>query len=484
LDRGEFSPDPSWYWSFHHRVEAERGLDAREDLFRPGIFRTRLEPGETVILTVSAATDTVQRTSTLARVRSSNLIAPAQTPPDPPKWIHRLRLAADQFIVRRATGTTAHDDGATVIAGYPWFSDWGRDTMVALPGLMLATGRTAEAASILRTYATYLSQGMLPNRFPDAGEAPEYNSVDASLWYFHAIAVYAEETGDDQLLRELYPALQEIIDWYRRGTRYGIHQDHTDGLLYAGELGIQLTWMDAKVGDRIITPRTGKPVEVNALWHHALEKMAGWAAMLEDSPGAALYRAEAAKVVTSFSNAFWFEQGNYLYDVVAGPEGAPDAHGMRVDPTLRPNQIFAVSLGMNLLPSVRARAVVDACARDLLTPVGLRSLSPRDPRYCGTYSGGPGERDSVYHQGTVWSWLLGPFALAHYQVYGAVDHALALVKGMASHLDEACLGTISEIFEGNPPHLPRGCFAQAWSVGETYRAWHQLERRVRDPNHG
>jgi predicted glycogen debranching enzyme len=484
VDRGEFLPDPSWYWHFHHRAEAERGLDAEEDLFRPGIFRVQIEPGETVILTASAATDGGQRIRARVRVRSSNAIAPAQPTPDPPNWIGRLRFAADQFMVARAAGSGAPDEGATVIAGYPWFSDWGRDTMVALPGLMLATGRVAETAAILRTYARYLSQGMLPNRFPDGGAAPEYNSVDASLWYFHAIAVYVEETHDQELLRELYPALREIIDWYKRGTRFGIHQDTADGLLCAGEPGVQLTWMDAKVGDRVVTPRIGKPVEVNALWHHALKRMTDWATTLEDTSGAALYGAAAAQVATSFSSAFWFERGSHLYDVVEGPEGTPDAHGRRVDSTVRPNQIFAVSLGSNLLSVERARAVVDTCARDLLTPVGLRSLSPRDPRYCGTYSGGPGERDSVYHQGVVWSWLLGPFALAHYRVYGQVDHAMALLESMASHLDEACLGTVSEIFEGNPPHRPRGCCAQAWSVGEIYRAWRYLSSDAARDNHG
>jgi predicted glycogen debranching enzyme len=477
VDRGEFSPSQSWYWHFYHRAEEERGLDAVEDLFRPGVFRMSLDPGDTVIFT-AAADGEVASQATVADIRRDTPIclSPAMMASDTPEWIRRLAFAANQFIVQRGRASGGAHEGMTVIAGYPWFSDWGRDTMIALPGLMLATGRTTETAAILRTYADHLSQGMLPNRFPDNGEKPEYNSVDASLWYFHAIAAYVDATHDQHLLSELYPALQEIIGWYRRGTRYGIHQDPADGLLHAGEPGVQLTWMDGKVGDWVVTPRIGKAVEVNALWHHALERMGAWANTLGDPDGAAMHLEEASKVAASFADAFWFERGNYLYDVVDGLEGTLDAKGRRKDPSLRPNQIFAVALATNLLQAQRARAVVDTCARELLTPVGLRSLSPRDPRYCGTYSGGPRERDSIYHQGVVWSWLLGPFALAHYQAYSDANHAKALLEGIASHLDEACLGTISEILEGSPPHRPRGCMAQAWSVGETYRAWHYLER--------
>jgi len=474
IDRGQFSSSPDWYWNFRYRIEAERGLDALEDLFRPGVFRARLKPGETVTLIATAETEAPETPSvSLERDRSRRHALLRAAPAEAPTWIRGLTLAADQFIVKRA-GAEGESDGTTVIAGYPWFSDWGRDTMIALPGLALATGRTADAASILRTFASHVSQGMLPNRFPDRGETPEYNTVDANLWYFHAVAAYVDATGDHALLRDLYPTLRDIVDWHRRGTRFSIHVDPVDGLLYAGEPGVQLTWMDAKIGDWVVTPRIGKPVEINALWHYALVSMAKWAHLLNDARAAADYERAAREVAAAFLKSFWFDAGGYLCDVVDGPNDALDAGGRRADMSLRPNQIFAVSLGTNLLDAQRARAVVDVCARHLLTPVGLRSLSPEDPRYAGSYSGGPRERDAVYHQGTVWNWLLGPFVLAHYRVYGDADHAMALLAGLAAHLDDACIGTISEIMDGNSPHTPRGCFAQAWSVSETLRAWHVL----------
>ncbi len=498
VDRGEFTPAADWYWRFLHRAEMERGLDATEDLFRPGTFRVRLSPGETVTFIATADSqvpgvrgpgsrfaDTAPELSASAfeADRERRLALMAAAPPDAPEWIRQLTLAADQFIVKRsasdaATGGNADSTvaGTTVIAGYPWFSDWGRDTMIALPGLALATGRTTEAASILRTFARHTSQGMLPNRFPDGGEPPEYNTVDAGLWYFHAISAYLEATKDQALLRDIYPTLREIIQWHQRGTRYSIQVDPTDGLLRAGEPGVQLTWMDAKIGDWVVTPRIGKPVEINALWHYALACMARWAAELDDRTASVAYEGAAERVAAAFSDTFWFEQGGYLYDVVDGPDGEIDSRGRRVDSSLRPNQIFALSLGTDLLDSRRARAVVATCSRELLTPVGLRSLSPSDPRYAGVYTGGPRERDAVYHQGTVWSWLLGPFALAHYRAYGNPDHALSLLNPLAAHLDEACLGTVSEILDGDAPHAPRGCFAQAWSVSETLRAWHLLRR--------
>jgi predicted glycogen debranching enzyme len=474
-DRGEFNETADWHWQFKHRVESERGLDSSEDLFRPGVFTLSLEPGEAATLIVSADDD-VPELSALSldrEIRRRRELARA-TPPDAPEWVQRLTLAADQFVVRRHTLQDT-PDGTTVIAGYPWFSDWGRDTMIALPGLTLATGRSTDAASILRTFAGHVSQGMLPNRFPDNGEVPEYNTADATLWYFHALQAYVEATADETLLQEIYPVLKEVVDWHRRGTRYSIHADPRDGLLCVGEPGTQLTWMDAKIGDWVVTPRAGKPVEINALWHYALVQMTQWTRRVNDKDSAT-YAAMAQQVKQSFERSFWFEEGAYLHDVIDTPEGAPDATGRRVDASLRPNQIFAISLGTDLLTSDRARAVVDACSRELLTPVGLRSLSPRDPRYASVYSGGPRERDAVYHQGTVWGWLLGPFALAHYRVYGNADHAISLLSGFESHLDEGCLGTSSEIFDGATPHKPRGCFAQAWSVSETLRAWHVLTR--------
>jgi len=474
IDCGRFCPGGEWYWQFRHRLEAERGLDALEDLFRPGVFRARLAAGETVALSLTAEPEEPEAAGSalereLARRRSLLRAAPEPAPP----WIRQLTLAADAFIVRRA-GAHGQTAGTTVLAGYPWFGDWGRDTMIALPGLALCTGRTAEAASILRTFATHASQGMLPNRFPEGGEAPEYNTADATLWYFHAVAAYLESSADRALLRDLYPVLADIIAWHERGTRYSIHLDRADGLLHAGEPGVQLTWMDAKFGDWVITPRIGKPVEINALWHFALTQMASWARVLGDPGAAAGYARAAARVAATFAEAFWFEAGGYLYDVIDTPDGEPDERGRRVDRSLRPNQIFAISLGSELLNAQQARAVVDCCSRELLTPVGLRSLSPHAAQYAAHYSGGPRERDALYHQGTIWSWLLGPFALAHYRVYGNAEHACALLAGLAPHLGEACLGTISEIFDGDAPHQPRGCFAQAWSVAETLRAWYVL----------
>jgi predicted glycogen debranching enzyme len=461
IDRGDFCPSPEWYWRFLHREESARGLDAVEDLFRPGVFRALLAPGETLTL-VASAEDAVDAHAASAADHIERQRALLRTIGNAPAWIGRLALAADAFLVRRASA------GATVIAGYPWFSDWGRDTMIALPGLTLTTGRAPEAALILRTFGAHASQGMLPNRFPDAGSEPEYNTADATLWYFHALRAYLDATGDRQLLAELYPLLKEIIHWHRAGTRYGIQVDAADGLLHVGEPGVQLTWMDARVGDWVVTPRSGKPVEINALWHLALESMAHWAAAAGDAEGAADYGRAAAQVAAVFAPSFWYEPGGYLYDVIDGDGGA--------DASLRPNQILALSLGTELLDARRARSVIDVCARELLTPVGLRSLAPNDPRYIGRYQGDVLARDAAYHQGTVWSWLLGPFALAHYRVHRDAAWACALLIGLARHLDEACLGTISEIFDGEPPYLPRGCFAQAWSVGETLRAWHVLTR--------
>ena len=481
LERGQFRADVEGYWNFRHRLEAERGLDADEDLWRPGVFTAELRPGESVTFTVSAEAEASQ--PQLARELERQQALLYSLPPSAPLWVRRLVLAADQFIVaRESAGATNVSDasgdgrrGLSVIAGYPWFGDWGRDTMIALPGLAIATGRLGEAASILRTFAQHLSQGMLPNRFPDDGEAPEYNTVDATLWYFHAIAEYQAASNDLGLVRELYPSLCEIIEWHQRGTRYGIKVDPVDGLLCAGEPGVQLTWMDAKVGDWVVTPRTGKAVEINALWHFALLQMHRWATALGDLVAARRFQEAAKRVAESFAAAFWCEHTGGLYDVVDGPEGAL-VNGRRVDASIRPNQIFAVSLGTNLLPVQQQRAVVDTCARLLLTPVGLRSLAPDDPAYVPHYLGGPWQRDGSYHQGTVWSWLLGPFVIAHQQVYGDPAYAQALLAGMVPHLDEACVGSISEIFDAQAPHTPRGCFAQAWSVAETLRAWHRLAR--------
>jgi predicted glycogen debranching enzyme len=462
-DRGTCVLAQDWHWNFKHRAESDRGLDDTEDLFRPATFTMTLAAGETGTMTLTASDAEPLpgvRAFEQERARQAALLHLAGTDTEP---FRQLVLAADQFIVERRTTTSA---GNTVIAGYPWFGDWGRDTMIALPGLTLTTGRPEIAANILRTFAAFVSDGLLPNRFPDGAEAPEYNTVDATLWYFVAIDEYVHATGDRKLLEELFPVLRSIVQWHQRGTRHGIRVDEHDGLLRAGENAVQLTWMDAKIGDWVVTPRVGKPVEINALWFNSLSIMRDFARQLGDSDAAREYASASERVARSFNERFWYAEGGYLYDVVDGPEGD--------DPSLRPNQLFAISLRHPLLENGHAKAVVDKCLHELWTPVGMRSLAPTDARYAARYTGTPYERDAVYHQGTVWSWLLGPFAIAHYRVYDDRPAALALLDGIAAHLRDGCVGQVSEIFDAEAPFAPRGCFAQAWSVAETLRAWSQI----------
>ncbi|WP_411871196.1 amylo-alpha-1,6-glucosidase [Vulcanococcus limneticus] len=381
-------------------------------------------------------------------------------------WVRQLVLAADQFVVAR-TGAGEGEAGQTLLAGYPWFGDWGRDTMISLSGLTLATGRPAIAARILRTYAAHLSAGMLPNRFPEGGEPlgeHDYNTVDATLWYVEALRRYHEATGDTALIRELFPHLRQIVEAHCRGTRHGIRRDPVDGLLSAGAEGLQLTWMDAKVNGEVITPRRGKPVEVNVLWYCALRCLARFAPLCGEAaePYAAL--AEQARV--GFQR-FWNPQTGCCFDVLDGPGGNHEA-------AVRPNQLLAVALTDQLLSAQQARQLLEICGQRLLTPMGLRSLDPRDPRYVGHYGGGPVARDQAYHQGTVWGWWLGPWALAQARVQGSPQPALQWLEAIGDHLAAAGLGSISEIFDGDPPHAPRGCIAQAWSVAEVLRAWTEL----------
>jgi predicted glycogen debranching enzyme len=340
--------------------------------------------------------------------------------------------------------------------------------MIALPGLTLETGRLAAARSILTTFARFVDRGMLPNRFPDAGETPEYNTADATLWYVEAIRAYHAVTEDDGLLKELLPVLRSIFVCHRDGTRYGIRQDPRDGLLAAGEPGVQLTWMDARVGDWVVTPRIGKPVEINALWYNALRAMAGFARRLGEAAGE--FDEQASWVAASFDR-FWNAGDGWCFDVVDGPDGD--------DPSLRPNQILAVSLPFTPLRSERQRAVVDACARWLVTSYGLRSLARFHPAYQGRYGGDQRARDGGYHQGAVWSWLLGPFALAHYHVHGDAEAARSFLRPLADHLADHGLGSIAEIFDGDAPFTPNGCIAQAWGVAETLRAWQALGAPLR-----
>ncbi len=457
-----------WYHGFELAAERERGLDARDDHLHVGAFRRVLAPGATLTLCLSieVAPSLDGGAAWRRRTQHEEQLLDHWRKAHPvirkaPAWVQHLVLAADQFVVRRPLP----DDpaGMSVIAGYHWFGDWGRDTMISLPGLSISTGRPEVAKRILTTFARFVDQGMLPNRFPDAGETPEYNTVDATLWYFEAIRAYHAATGDDGLLDDLFPALEEIIRWHRQGTRYGIAMDRRDGLLRSGEPGVQLTWMDAKVGDWVVTPRTGKAVEINALWHNALRVMIAFSRRLGRPVKA--WESLAGQAQAGFAR-FWNEQAGYCYDVLDGPDGNDEA--------LRPNQILAVSLATSPLSPNQQRQVVDACARHLLTSFGLRSLAPDHPQYRGRYGGGPWERDAAYHQGTVWGWLLGPFALAHLRVYKDLETALAFLQPLAHHLCDYGVGSIAEIFDGDAPFAPRGCIAQAWSVSETLRAWMEI----------
>ena len=471
---GSFTSDNTWFEHFFHRVEAERGFDdAESDLYVPGTFTVTLQPGETWTLVLSAEpfpNMDVESALEAARQRQRELLHRAAADAADPV-VQQLVLAADQFIVARSDGTRNGQllsDGKTVIAGYHWFADWGRDTMIALPGLTLTTGRPEDAAGILRTFARYVADGLLPNNFPDsAGVIPGYNTVDATLWYAHAIRAYHEATGDGELINELLPVLRDIADKHIAGTRYQIHVDPTDGLLYAGESGVQLTWMDAKIGDWVITPRIGKPVEINALWYNLLRTLAAFLRARGDAT-VDRYDRLADQAHDSFRRRFIRSDVEHLADVIDGPDGD--------DWTLRPNQVFAAALTYPLLDGDTIRRVVDSTARALLTSYGLRSLDPNNPAYKGTYTGTPAARDSVYHQGPVWTWLLGAFVEAHYRVYGDKAAALALLRPIEHHLRDACLGSVSEILEGDPPHLPRGCIAQAWGVAEVLRVWRWLEK--------
>ncbi|MGR9115661.1 MAG: amylo-alpha-1,6-glucosidase [Gammaproteobacteria bacterium] len=467
--QAEFTFDSAWVRQLKHRIESERGFDDTEDLLRPGYFSLTMNEGDeaTVVLSdeVTASADYQYVIDEIHSKRKSLLQA---LPESAPCWIKQLTLAASQFVVDRYQD--GYPAGTTIIAGYPWFTDWGRDTMIALPGLTLALGRFDIAASILRTFADHLSAGLLPNRFPDQGTVPVYNTADATLWYIQALAQYLKYGGDISLAKELFPILADIIDWHRTGTRYGIKVDPRDGLLMAGEVDVQLTWMDAKVNDWVVTPRIGKCVEINALWYNALMFMADLAAPFGYPALADDYSRSALQVKNSFQR-FFNEAQDSLYDVIDGPEGELKSDGKRYDARLRPNQLFAVSLPHSPLRERQQKAVVDLCARELLTSFGLRSLAESELGFVAYYQGDLEQRDAAYHQGTVWAWLIGPFIDAHFRVYRDADKALSFLEPFRQHLSSACLGQISEIFDAEPPFTSRGCFAQAWSVGEILRVW-------------
>lgn len=447
---------PRWFNNFTYQVEAYRGLDYSEDLFNHGVFTLSLKKGDTVGIIIST-NDPVQKDAFILLANEKLRREALLNNQSADETMRSLLLAADQFIVKR------DETLKTVIAGYHWFTDWGRDTMISLPGLTLCTGRFEDAKKILGAFANSVSQGMLPNRFQDYGEAPEYNNVDGTLWYFIAVYKYLQSTNDKKfVLQQILPVLKDIMEWHHKGTRYHIHEE-SDGLLYSGEPGVQLTWMDAKVGDWVVTPRIGKAVEIQALWYNALCIYAELLLLNKEKEPATIYEQKAALVKKNFIQQFYNEATGYLYDVIDGDVK---------DDALRPNQLFAIGLPFALVNDVTiAGNVLKITAEKLYTPVGLRSISPDDSHYSGVYGGDAWHRDAVYHQGTVWSWLLGPYIDAVMIVYGdkGKKKAEEIISAFKYHLGEACIGSVSEIFDGDAPHHPRGCVAQAWGVAEIIR---------------
>jgi predicted glycogen debranching enzyme len=448
--RAQLVRDACWYYSTEYLAELDRGLDFREDLWKLGTLQIEIGPEHPVFVAATIGPrrfDEQEVANLSAGIRDNRRTRSA----DP--FLARLELAADQFVVRRADGKP------TVIAGYPWFTDWGRDAMISLPGLLISRGRLSEAREVLRGFLAHVDRGVIPNAFPDRlGDRPEYNTDDATLWMFQAAHQYVQASRDTRFLRsEFYPAAKEIVRWHREGTHHGIEVDATDGLLSAGAPGVQLTWMDARVGDRVITPRHGKPVEINALWYNALRLMALWGGALGDASGARDFAAAAGRASASFERAFWNPARGHLDDVVG-------------DPSLRPNQLFALSLPFPLLAPEQRRSVIRAVEQKLLTPFGLRTLAPDEHGYVPRYGGGPTERDGAYHQGTVWPWLLGPYVRAYLCAFGrspeTLQHCRALLRPLEQHLGDACLGSISEVFSAEEPFAAGGAPAQAWSVAE------------------
>jgi predicted glycogen debranching enzyme len=477
--RGEdvqFLAEPGRADDFVYRVEESRGYEYEGALWSPGRFQVTLGPQDTVSLI--ASTEMVEVMNALAPThalqaenerRRRLLVATPEILRDGVGA--ELVLAADQFIIipagRRADTVRAWamgDEIRTVIAGYHWFTDWGRDTMISLEGLTLMTGRHREAAAILRAFAHYVRDGLIPNLFPDGSDEGLYHTADATLWFFHALHRYIEHTRDRAILPLLLPKLIEIYERQRAGTRFGIGMDPADGLLHQGAEGYQLTWMDAKVGDWVVTPRRGKAVEINALWHNALCLLAAWLREEGNERLAAEVAETAALVRRSFNRRFWNEQGRYLYDVVDGPEGD--------SAECRPNQVFAISLDHPVLDRARWEPVVRTVEERLLTPVGLRSLAPGSAEYKPVYSGDLRARDAAYHQGTVWAWLIGPWIDAWLKVHPEDRReARRFLDGLLAHLDDFGVGSLAEIFDAEHPYTPRGCIAQAWSVAEVLRCY-------------
>ncbi len=465
-----FGEDPQWWYKFLYRADRERGQDFTEDLFTPGFFKYRIDAPTKLVLWANLSGDYQPGKFVLPDIEQvirqlsghyNDVILPAKND----KMLQTLYLAADQFVVRRNLGGTAM---STILAGFPWFADWGRDAFISLPGLLLATRRFEEAKSVLVTFARAASNGMIPSRFDDYSSAAHFNSVDASLWFINAAFAYFNASGDRRTFREeLLPVVISIINSYQHGTQFGIHAD-SDGLITAGDASTQLTWMDAKYNGVVFTPRYGKPVEVNALWYNAIMLLSQYLTETNDNRLLDTMRSRAETVRENFCKMFWNQSWGWLNDCIF-PDGTADA-------TLRPNQIFAVSLPFSPLPLLQQKGVVRIVEGKLLTPFGLRTLSPDDKRYQGQYTGPQSQRDSAYHQGTVWPYLIGPFVEAYLKVNGSgIDTkkaAAKFIKPLLTNLtSDGCIGSICEIFDGNEPQRPKGCFAQAWSVAELIRAY-------------
>ncbi|MGV9002796.1 amylo-alpha-1,6-glucosidase [Flavobacterium sp.] len=454
VPNAKYHHNPLWYYNFEYPEDLNRGQEYTEDLFSYGRFSKLLSKGDTLGIIISTDNPKDKKAFRLfknEKARRKKCIATADNSSQ--KILH---LAADQFIVNRG------EKLKTIIAGYPWFTDWGRDAMIALPGLCLSTGRFADAKDILSAFMNSVDQGMIPNCFPNVGQKPEYNSVDATLWFFIAIKKYLETTGDKQfVLQQVLPVMKNTMDWYHKGTHYAIHVA-TDGFLEQGTAGEQLTWMDAKIGTWVVTPRTGKAVEITALWYNALLIYADILKLNNEKQTAKTFIKQAERIKNDFTQMYWNEARQCLFDCINQDDK---------DPSIRPNQLFALCLPFPLLAGKKAASILKVVTDKLYTPVGLRSLSPDHPDYKGTYSGNEVQRDEAYHQGTVWSWLLGPYIEAIRNVKGAEGEieVQQIVDNFNYHFTEACIGSISEIFDGDAPHKPRGAIAQAWSVAELLR---------------
>ena len=470
-----FTVNPDWYHRFEYLEELDRGLDYCEDLFSYGYLSYELSPKKRLAFLIatlkekpSLSVSDLDQMESKERVRRQKI---AVSIPQADAFAQQLTLSADSFIVRRSEGAMS------VIAGYHWFTEWSRDTMISLPGLALVTGRLALTRQILSFFFNHCDKGMLPNHFPESNGPPEFNTADATLWLFHVVREYLDASEDLAFVKEeAFPKMEGIIYYHQQGTRFNIRMAETDGLLSAGADGVQLTWMDAKIGEWVVTPRYGKTVEINALWYNALRVMEQLCKRFKERQKEEQYQRIADRVQQSFNQMFWNADDRCLFDFI---------NGDYKDRKIRPNQILAVSLPFSLLPLERARSVVRIVKEKLLTPFGLRSLAPEDPDYRKAYRGNLAERDSAYHQGTVWAWLMGPFVDAYLNAFGTSSEILKFLKSLLepfkAHLKEAMLGSISEIFDAEPPHTPKGCGAQAWSVAEVLRAYQKIACCDLDP---